>query len=79
MSQHPELEKYVLEKLQKKWSPDQISVSLRKEFPNQNNMQLSHETIYLYIYLHSKKELKDLLITELRQQRKFRGKCTSWS
>ena len=73
MSQHPELEKYVLEKLQKKWSPDQISVSLRKEFPNQNNMQLSHETIYLYIYLHSKKELKDLLITELRQQRKFRG------
>ena len=73
MNQHPELEKYVLEKLQKKWSPDQISVSLRKEFPNQNNMQLSHETIYLYIYLHSKKELKDLLITELRQQRKFRG------
>ena len=73
MKQHPELEKYVLEKLQKKWSPDQISVSLRKTYPSQKHMQISHETIYLYIYLHSKKELKNMLITELRQQRKFRG------
>ncbi len=73
MKQNPALEQFVVEKLQKKWSPDQISVSLRKHFPNNNNMQLSHEAIYLYIYVHSKKELKDMLVTELRQQRKFRG------
>ena len=36
-------------------------------------MQISHEAIYLYIYLHSKKELKNLLISELRQKRKYRG------
>lgn len=71
--QTPALEKYVLEKLEKKWSPDQISVSLRKNFPDIKSMHISHETIYLYIYLHSKKELKDMLIKELRQQRKFRG------
>lgn len=73
MKRNPCLHNYVLDKLQKKWSPDQISVSLRKNYPHNKLMQISPETIYLYIYLHSKKELKDMLITELRQQRKFRG------
>ena len=36
-------------------------------------MQISHETIYLYIYLHSRPEMKKMLIDELRQQRKSRG------
>lgn len=73
MNQCVELHQYVLQKLKTKWSPDQISVSLRKEFPNNKHMQISHEAIYLFIYVHSKKELKEMLITELRQQRKFRG------
>ena len=67
------LEKYVLEKLQLRWSPRQISVSLQRTFPENKAMQISHEAIYLYIYLHSKKELKNLLISELRQKRKYRG------
>ena len=37
-------------------------------------MQASHETISLYNYLHSKKELKDKLISELQQKRKYRCK-----
>ena len=73
MFQNPDLQNYVLDKLEKKWSPDQISVSLKKLYPNNKLMQISHETIYLYIYLHSKKELKEMLIKELRQQRKYRG------
>jgi IS30 family transposase len=36
-------------------------------------MQVSHETIYFYVYLHSKKTLKEELIKNLRQQRKTRG------
>lgn len=67
------LEKYVLEKMQLRWSPRQISVSLQRKFPEDKAMQISHEAIYLYIYLHSKKELKSLLISELRQKRKYRG------
>ena len=67
------LEDYVLEKLKKKWSPRQISVSLSLNFPHKNEMQLSHETIYFYIYVHAKPELKNELIKELRQQRKYRG------
>lgn len=73
MKMNPELEKYVLEKLRKKWSPDQISVSLRKHYPDNKQMQISHETIYLYVYVHAKKECKDLLVKELRQQRPYRG------
>lgn len=68
-----QLEKYVLEKLRLRWSPWQIHVSLQRTFPDNKAMQISHEAIYLYIYLHSKKELKNLLISELRQKRKYRG------
>lgn len=70
---NPELQKYIHTKLAKFWSPDQISVSLKRLFPNNKAMQASHETIYLYIYLHAKKELKSMLISELRQKRKNRG------
>lgn len=65
--------KYIIKHLRKKWSPEQISLSLKKQFPNQKNMQVSHETIYYYVYLHSKKSLKDELIKQLRQKRKTRG------
>ena len=68
-----ELEKYVLEKLKKKWSPRQISVSLSLAFPQNTAMQLSHEAIYFYIYVHAKPELKKELIKQLRQKRAFRG------
>jgi len=65
--------KYVHARLRKKWSPEQISISLKKKFPNDKTMQVSHETIYFYVYLHSKKSLKDELIKNLRQKRKHRG------
>lgn len=68
-----DLEKYVLEKLELRWSPRQISMTLQKEFPENKAMQISHEAIYLYIYLHAKKELKNALIAQLRQKRKYRG------
>jgi IS30 family transposase len=65
--------KYVHTKLRKKWSPEQISLSLKKKYPNDKTMRVSHETIYFYIYLHSKKSLKEELIKNLRQKRKHRG------
>ena len=73
IKQNPELENYVLGKLNLRWSPRQISISLRRKPGASKSMQISHEAIYLYIYLHSKKELKNLLISELRQKRKYRG------
>ena len=73
IKQNPELEKYVLEKLALRWSPWLIHITLQRTFPENKAMQISHEAIYMYIYLHSKKELKNLLISELRQKRKYRG------
>jgi transposase, IS30 family len=73
ITQNPQLENYVLEKLYLRWSPWQIHISLQRKFPENKSMQISHEAIYMYIYLHSKKELKNLLISELRQKRKYRG------
>lgn len=67
------LENYVLQKLKLRWSPRQISVTLANTFPGDKDMQISHEAIYLHIYLHSKTELKKILIEQLRQKRKFRG------
>jgi transposase, IS30 family len=73
MRMNAALDRWVRKKLSKKWSPRQISENLRRRFPGNKLMQISHEAIYLYIYLHAKKELRELLITELRQQRKYRG------
>lgn len=73
IKQNPLLEQYVLNKLSLRWSPWQIHISLKHTFPQNKTMNISHEAIYMYIYLHSKKELKELLIAELRQKRKYRG------
>jgi len=73
IKQNPALESYVLQKLELRWSPWQIHITLQRTFPENKAMQISHEAIYMYIYVHSKKELKSLLISELRQKRKYRG------
>lgn len=36
-------------------------------------MRLATETIYFYIYVHAKPELKAALIEQLRQKGKYRG------
>ena len=73
MNATPELDKYVYDKLHLHWSPQQISISLKLKFPDNPAMQLSHEAIYQHIYLHTKSGLRELLISELRQKRKYRG------
>ena len=35
-----------------KWSPEQIAATLKKQFPNRPEMQVSHETIYAHIYAY---------------------------
>ena len=63
----------VFEKLSLHWSPEQIHLYLEKEFPNSTAMNISMESIYFYIYIHAKPELKKLLVEQLRQKRKYRG------
>ena len=49
-----------------KWSPQQISATLRRVFPHQREFQVSHETIYTAIYAHARGELRRELIACLR-------------
>ncbi len=49
-----------------KWSPQQISATLRRVFPLQREFQVSHETIYTPIYANARGELRRELIACLR-------------
>ncbi len=68
----PALKEIVVAKLSLQWSPQQISNWLRLEYPYEKAMQISHESIYTYIYLLPRGELKKELIDHLRQHRKLR-------
>ena len=71
----PELQAYIEQKLELRWSPDQISNAFARDrvFKDQPAMQISHESIYRYVYLHAKKTLRLTLISQLRQEKKKRG------
>lgn len=56
---------FIHAKLRLRWSPTQISSWLLKT----QNMHISHETIYQYIYVQTKGELKKELISYLRQRK----------
>jgi IS30 family transposase len=68
----PALKEYIFAKLRLQWSPQQISLRLKKDYPNEKAMQISHESIYTYIYILPRGELKKELIGYLRQKRKLR-------
>lgn len=67
-----ELFAYVQEKLHKRWSPEQISHRLRKDFPDSTEMRVSTETIYQAIYVHARGDLKRELARQLRRRRTAR-------
>src|SRR4030042_6709337 len=65
---------YVVGKLELCWSPEQIAHSLKKEYPNDQTMRISHEAIYTYLYVLPRGELKKRLLALLRRERKRRHK-----
>jgi IS30 family transposase len=73
MNQNKKLYDYVVEKLNLYWSPQQIHMELQKDFPEDKAMRIATETVYFYIYVHAKPELKATLIEQLRQKRRYRG------
>ena len=62
----PGLLEYIREKLSLKWSPEQISNKIAGDFPDNEQMRVSHETIYTYIYLLARGTLKKELIENLK-------------
>ena len=62
-----ELRTAVQDKLSLRWSPEQIAGWLREEFPGRAEMQVSHETIYLSLFLQGRGTLRKELHAYLRR------------
>jgi IS30 family transposase len=67
-----ELRGEVIRGLNKKWSPQQISQTLKQDFPDRPEMQVSHETIYQAIYVLPRGGLRKEIGAALRTGRAFR-------
>ena len=62
----------VEEKLERRWSPQQISQWLRRTYRGDPSMQVSHETIYLSLFVQSRGALRRELCDHLRTGRRLR-------
>ena len=67
LAQRPRLRDWVARKLRQDWSPRQITVGLRRAFPDDERMQVSHETIYRSLFVQARGVLKQELLGHLRQ------------
>ena len=66
------LRKAVASKLALEWSPEQVSGWLKIRYPDDESMQISHETIYKSLFIQARGVLKKKLIKHLRSGRRFR-------
>ena len=62
----------VAEKLALDWSPEQIAGWLRVQYPDDSDMQISHETIYRSLFVQARGVLKKELMKHLRSRRMMR-------
>lgn len=62
----------VAEKLQLQWSPEQIAGWLRCAYPENEEYQVSHETIYRTLFIQARGALKKELLAHLRRTRVMR-------
>ncbi len=63
---------WVQDRLEGRWSPEQISMMLRREFPGDPEMRVSHEAIYQAIYVQGRGALRRELAACLRTGRALR-------
>jgi len=69
-----QLRGYIIAGLRQEWSPREIQERLKKEYPLDMTMRISHEAIYRYIYVLPRGMLRKTLIKALRQEHKYRRK-----
>ena len=70
--EHRSLARIVARKLQLEWSPEQIAGWLKQTYPDDENYQVSHETIYRSLYIQARGALKKELLQHLRRTRAMR-------
>src|SRR5262249_31499732 len=69
---HRELRWRVAQKLALQWSPEQVSGWLKRQFPADQDMQISHEAIYRSLFIQTRGVLKKELMKHLRTARQMR-------
>ena len=69
---HRTLSRTVAAKLRLQWSPQQIAGWLKREYPEDESHQVSHETIYRSLFIQARGALKKELQQHLRTQRAIR-------
>lgn len=72
LAQHPRLCRSVAAKLALEWSPEQIARWLKLRYPDDEDMRVSHETIYRSLFIQARGALKKELTAHLRTHRKLR-------
>jgi len=74
------LREVVAQKLCLQWSPQQIASWLAQEFPADQSMRVSHETIYRSLFIQARGVLKKELLAHLRSRRRMRrARKASWA
>ena len=63
---------WVQARLEERWSPEQVSRMLEREFPGEPEMRVSHEAIYQAIYVQGRGALRRDLAARLRTGRALR-------
>ena len=72
LATHAQLRWRVAQKLALQWSPEQIAGWLKREYPADEHMQVSHETIYRSLFVQSRGVLRKELMAQLRSARQMR-------
>ena len=72
LATHPALRAIVGEQLKQQWSPQQIAGWLKTTYPDDPEMQVSHETIYRTLFIQSRGALRKELTAHLRTGRVIR-------
>src|SRR5580704_2013871 len=72
LATHSKLQELVASKLLQDWSPQQISGWLKQQYPDDESLRVSHETIYRSLFIQARGALKQELVRHLRSQRRIR-------
>jgi IS30 family transposase len=72
LARNARLRALVEEKLTTCWSPEQIAGWLRRQFPGEESMRVSHEAIYLTLFDPRRKAINRTLTRKLRTRRPMR-------
>src|SRR5208282_6019583 len=72
LSIHVKLRNIVASKLILEWSPEQVSGWLKIQYPDDESMRVSHETIYRSLFIQARGVLKKELMEHLRTKRRMR-------